>query len=320
MVRKFAVPLLCAAVAFPGLVRAGSDDALELLARASQAARRLNYIGTFETDAGEERHELSQIFHMFDQGHEREKLVKMLARSPHEIIRHDDEAICYAPGEREIRKGRARTRRSFPAVLPDSVEGLADAYVPRIEPVMERIAGFDCRVVNLRPRDNLRFARQYCIEPASGMLLRATVLNEGRVLEQSRFTQLALDVHIRPVDLQPSYATHGWNTLEISSGASLTGWSVSSVPPGFHKIREYRRDAGRTGPVLQLVYSDGVAAVSIFIERELSPPGLFPDRPPGSEGSVSMFERRVSDNKVTVVGEVPVETVSRMGLAVVPMQ
>ena len=46
-----------------------------------------------------------------------------------------------------------------------------------------------------------------------------------------------------------------------------TGWMVTRLPPGFVKIVEgFRRLRGKRDPVAQLVYSDGLVAVSVFIE------------------------------------------------------
>ncbi len=46
-----------------------------------------------------------------------------------------------------------------------------------------------------------------------------------------------------------------------------TGWTVGRLPPGFAKIIEgFRTLRGKREPVAHLVYSDGLVAVSVFIE------------------------------------------------------
>ncbi len=45
-----------------------------------------------------------------------------------------------------------------------------------------------------------------------------------------------------------------------------TGWTVTRVPPGFIKIVDGFRRLRGTREVAHLVYSDGLVAVSVFIE------------------------------------------------------
>jgi sigma-E factor negative regulatory protein RseB len=81
--------------------------------------------------------------------------------------------------------------------------------------------------------------------------------------------------------------------------------------PGFRKIVEVRRMMRDAQPVAQIVYSDGIAAVSIFIEpisgREERPrTGL------AGMGAVNVYTREVAEHLVTVVGEAPAASVQRI--------
>ncbi|MCC7059126.1 MAG: MucB/RseB C-terminal domain-containing protein, partial [Burkholderiaceae bacterium] len=67
--------------------------------------------------------------------------------------------------------------------------------------------------------------------------------------------------------------------------------------------------------VRQAVYSDGLAAVSIFIEplgprREAFQAGV------SSAGAISIYTREVANHRITVVGETPAISVERIGEAV----
>jgi sigma-E factor negative regulatory protein RseB len=93
--------------------------------------------------------------------------------------------------------------------------------------------------------------------------------------------------------------------------ASLAGWGLSSELPGFRKIAELKRRLGERGPVGQVVYSDGLAAVSVFIaplegRRDAAPAGL------ASVGAVHIYTREVANHMVTVVGETPAASVQRI--------
>jgi sigma-E factor negative regulatory protein RseB len=89
------------------------------------------------------------------------------------------------------------------------------------------------------------------------------------------------------------------------------GWSVSAQLPGFRKIVEIRRMLRDTQPVAQMVYSDGLAAVSVFIE----PMGSVANARIGiaSMGAVNVYTREVANHLVTVVGEAPAASVQRIG-------
>jgi sigma-E factor negative regulatory protein RseB len=72
---------------------------------------------------------------------------------------------------------------------------------------------------------------------------------------------------------------------------------------------------GESKPVGQLVYSDGLAAVSVFIEP------LAPRREPlrtglASLGAIHIYTREVANHMVTVVGEAPAASVQRFANAV----
>ena len=77
-----------------------------------------------------------------------------------------------------------------------------------------------------------------------------------------------------------------------------------------------RNLSGKSTPVSHIALSDGLAAVSVFIEpisKHGSPPGegLYQGR-----GAIYIYTRTVSDNSVTTVGEVPPATVIQIGNSV----
>jgi sigma-E factor negative regulatory protein RseB len=80
------------------------------------------------------------------------------------------------------------------------------------------------------------------------------------------------------------------------------------LPNGFKKIKEICRPlSNRNTPVTQLVFSDGLAAISIFIE-ELSGSQAI-NSGLSSQGSIQIYSRVSGDKLITVVGEVPPRTV-----------
>lgn len=94
----------------------------------------------------------------------------------------------------------------------------------------------------------------------------------------------------------------------IGDTAVNDGWRVDAIPPGFKKTMQIRRQMrGKHAPVVQLVYSDGLSAISIFIEPsdgEANDAGGLSGR-----GAVNLYHKVVDKNLYTVVGEVPPRTV-----------
>ena len=108
-----------------------------------------------------------------------------------------------------------------------------------------------------------------------------------------------------------------WQVRQLGQGdaeSKETGWTVTRVPPGFIKIVDgYRRLRGAR-QVAHLVYSDGLVAVSVFIE----PIGVAASHPIGisRQGGINVVIRQQDDNLVTVLGEVPVATVRQIAHSV----
>lgn len=72
---------------------------------------------------------------------------------------------------------------------------------------------------------------------------------------------------------------------------------------------------GKKGTASHLVYSDGLAAVSIFIE-----PGAKPDRKQTlrHQGAMHIYSHAVAGHTVTILGETPAETVLQFARSLEP--
>jgi len=148
------------------------------------------------------------------------------------------------------------------------------------------------------------------------MLVRAvTVDAAGNQIEQFTFTQLSLG-HVTPDMVKSRHAGSRFRVEDAEAApARLAGWGLTAELPGFHKVVELTRRLGESKPVGQVVYSDGLAAVSVFIEPM---PGR--SEPPrmglASLGAIHIYTRQVANHMVTVVGEAPAASVQRIGNAV----
>jgi sigma-E factor negative regulatory protein RseB len=294
-----------------------SLDAANWLTRMATAARELTYTGTFVHQFGP-RMETMRIAHLYDDKGEAEKL-ETLDGPPREIVRENETVHCYYPESRVVKLEQGRARRYFPALIGESAESLSAHYQVRTG-AAERVAGYECQVVWLQPKDQLRFGHRFCAEAKSGLLLKAAITNEqGEPVEQVAFTALRIGGPLTRESLRSAYVDeqHDWKTdaSNWERTAPEGAWYVKDAPAGFRKIMEMqRRMHGRAEPVRQIVFSDGLAAISVFIEPSSSIPA--PLRGPRQRGLVSVLTKQLAQHQITVLGEVPEISLEQVANAV----
>ena len=206
------------------------------------------------------------------------------------------------------------------ALLPEQLSALTEHYqIRKGDP--ERIAGFDSNALVLEPRDGMRYGHKFWAEKTSGLLLKARMVNERHnVVEQFSFTHLAIGGGISREMVKPSFSVSfpEWRVDRFAHNLTTnveSGWAVKNFPAGFRKIMEMRRNKlGNSIPVTHLVFSDGLAAVSVFIEpmanRTRINEGL------SHQGAINIYTRTINDQVVTVLGEAPASTVMQIANSV----
>lgn len=301
----------------PGL--AGADQgtapaAAEWLQKIAKAARQLNYVGTVVYQHGN-RVETSRLFHLNDQFHgEQERLVS-LEGPAREVVRNDEQVTCYYPELRVVRVETRGTRNAFPGLLPKQVAALSENYNFR-KGELARVAGIEARGYFFEPKDGLRYGHRFWADDSSGLLLKASMVNDkGEVIEQIMFTDLRVGGKVERASVRPSIGRlpPDWKVLRVSQTEGPiedTGWQVASLPPGFAKIVEvFRSITGKPAPVAHLVFSDGLVAVSVFVEPskgQVHAQGLV------QSGAINVFALQQGEHLITVLGETPAETVQRI--------
>lgn len=309
MSRALGALLLCAVAGWAH--SQSTPEALDRLRRIYQATETLSYRGTFVYQQGE-RTETSRITRLAGGAGGLEKL-EVLDGAPREILRTRDEVRCYLPDSKTVKVYGRSDPRAFPALVPGDVNALAEHYTINLEET-ERIAGYVCRAIRLVPRDDLRYGYRLWADTRTGMLLKAQTLSgAGELVEQFTFVQLEIG-RVPRDKLRPPRAAREWRVEQLAvapADLARSGWSVGLDLPGFRKIVEIRRLLRKAQPVEQLVYSDGLAAVSIFIEplagrTEAARLGL------SGMGAVNVVTREVANHLVTVVGEAPAASVQRI--------
>ncbi|CAN5440032.1 MucB/RseB C-terminal domain-containing protein [soil metagenome] len=299
---------------------AEKQDVQAWLRKIQVAAQKLNYSGTFVYQQGNQIR-TSRITHLADGKNEIEKL-EILDGKPREYIRNNEEITCYEPDTKTLLVEKRVVQDVFPAILGANTNELENYYNLK-KGETGRVAGFDCQVVVLEPKDKLRYGYKLWSEKSSGLLLRAQTLNEkNEAVEQIAFTQIEIG-NIDRNRVKSSFSnTNDWRVENaVMSQGNLSAWTVKMVPPGFKKIREMKRlvsDSPASGSpgnsqisqreVSQVVFSDGLAAISVFIE-----PGS-QSRTEGSlqQGAMNIIGKRHGDFWLTIVGEVPYAAIKQV--------
>jgi sigma-E factor negative regulatory protein RseB len=297
---------------------APTDDPIAWLTRAAQAARSTSYAGTFAHSNGD-RTSAVRITHV-SVGTEEHERIEPLDGPPHEIVRRNDEMFCYFPDAKTVRLDRRVTARFFPAILSVPPATLTASYDVKLGKT-ERVLGYDCQWIRLEPKDTMRYAQRLCSEVNTGLVLRAKTLNaQQQVIEQYTFTDLKLGSQAAKSNVKSIFEARvkRWITdaqPREEARSVETGWTVTNPPPGFQKVTELRRTLpGRSGPVSQIIYSDGLASLSVFVEPNGAPPRT--GEASSEDGTTTFFVRPMGENLVSVLGEVPLATAQQFGRSV----
>jgi sigma-E factor negative regulatory protein RseB len=280
------------------------------LERLHNASSNRAFIGTYVLSAGSEM-AASKIWHICD-GQQQMERIESLTGAPRTTLRRNDEVMTFAADTRTVLKEKRESLRLFPDLNSAPGQQIAAFYGVKVLG-QERVAGHDADVLVFQPKDKLRFAYKVWAERKTGLVVKLqTLATEGQVLEQVAFTELQLDAPVKMENLSRLMAnTKGYQVLEPDvkpTTAEAQGWRLKTPVAGFAPVGCHVRvdtSAGRAG-VMQWVFSDGMAAVSLFVET-LDPVRHSKEKS-AAAGATHTLAGRVGDHWVTAMGEVPVET------------
>jgi sigma-E factor negative regulatory protein RseB len=286
---------------------AAANDGQLWLGRMTDALAGKSYSGEFVCESAG-RSEKLRIVHRVRDGSVSERLVS-LSGGGRELVRENDEVVVYLPDQKlaiiERRSARSDLMGALPTFNADNSPWYEVSHAGREAGLLGPAA-----VVVVRPRDGYRFGYRVWIDEASHMPVRSELSDAaGRVIERLRFTQLAMNGEIPDEAFQPALdrTRLRWVRQAPQAGDEAPAWRAAQVPPGFRlSMSGLQAMAGASAPVRHLVYSDGLASVSVFIQPQA--PGKAPVVGSGRAGVASAYTTVVQGHQVTVVGEVPPDT------------
>jgi sigma-E factor negative regulatory protein RseB len=305
---------------------ASPEEAKKWLERMTQALATRNYIGLF-THSTPVQQESMRIVHRVEDGRSLERLVS-LDGSGREIIRTREEVHAYLPDRRVVLVEPRNDEGSLLTALP-APDARLDTFYDLEVRKGNKLLGRDVQVVDIRPRDRYRYGYRLWLDEKTAMPLRSVVANgAGQPVEQISFTSLEMERRIADKEVEPSVDATGFQWIRTgrklappppqAAVAGPGGWRPLRLPPGFRLVASrLQLLPGSPVPAQHLIFSDGMAAISVFIE----PGHASGPAPPESStmGSANAYSTSIQGHVVTAVGEVPADTVREVATSVVPI-
>lgn len=313
------LPMVFGAQAWQAKEDVGKLDARAWLQRIGKAASSANFQGTMVFNVGgtTSSSRLTR-YCVGSQSFERSDALDGPARS---IFRHNQLVHTLWPDKQVavIEQRDALTPfPALPAAAPEAFAGYDVSLAGR-----DRVAAHDAQVIVMSPRDPSRFAQKLWADVRTGLMLRADVMGpDGRVMESSSFTDLKLGVRAQPEQVTgPMHKLDGFKVVRAQIARTRLedeGWRLDVPVAGFRQISCVKRplDGGEPRPgapfMVQSIYSDGLVHVSVFIE----PFDATRHKPMMSSwGATHTLAQQRDDAWITVVGDVPAETIRRFASA-----
>jgi sigma-E factor negative regulatory protein RseB len=291
-------------------------DAEILLERIHKAATQQTYTGTLTHQRGNVLH-TSQIFHWNDNGQGEYEYIELLDGEPHQLHRHNDTIYHFLADKKKVISEKRNRKDGFPALLLGSPSQVLEHYqVRRLN--SERVAGFESEIIYLEPRDIYRWATHLSIEKNTHLLLKAQTFSEqGKLLEHIGFANITLNQvpeknRIQNMMRVPAGFKFDEQKIQLIQLEPL-GWILPPSIKGFQRIYEMQRISPEHH-LLQVVYTDGLAAISVFIDS-----GVDAIKHPEGEvsrGQMQIIVRHIGNTAVTVIGEVPLITAKSLASAI----
>ena len=292
--------------------------------RMAMAVEQLNYEGTMVHMHGDQA-DILQIVHRVEDGRVSERIAAVDGPG-REIIRHDDEVTCIFPDQQAV--------IVEPRDETNSKQSPLQGRLPRLDAFDERFyaldlsnepqsaAGRATRVLVVRPLDQYRYGYRLWLDEDTGMPLKSELRSgDGSVIEQIMFTDIKIRDSIPPEAVQSSLDTgafqwqHATNAPE--SAKLSMNWQATRLPDGFRPIAARAKLApGAAAPTEQLVFTDGLATVSVFID--MGPGEADEGEGLSTMGAANAFTAKFSGYMITAVGEVPVPTVELIAVNMRP--
>ena len=262
--------------------------------------------------------EVLKVVHLVADGVIREKVIIQEGNGL-EIIRNGNEVHCILPDEQSVLVEEWNDQSTLFSALPSTDIRFGSEYDVSIVRT-ERVAGRKAVLLAIRPHDEFRFGHRIWLDTATGFPLQTRLIGDGgESIEQVKFADISFDKEIDSSALAPSMSTENFrwfvNPKPRISHEVSTPWASEDLPPGFRVVSSHAETVSDGDePLVHVLYSDGLASVSVFIEPAKE---SMPARH-SRIGTSNSYSVEHDGHLVTAVGEVPPRTVERIASSMRP--
>ncbi len=308
--RNLILGLASLLLAGPALAERTPHDWLSAMGAAVQST---SYEGTV-VRIQDGKAEALKVVHTVTDGEVFEKVVAQEGDAL-EIIRNGSEVHRILPDRQSVVVEKWDDQSTVFSTLPTSDIRFGNEYDVAIDR-KDRIAGRDAVVLAIRPHDHFRYGHRLWLDVETSFPLQTQLVDAGSVIEQVKFADISINQQIDASTLAPTYSTDQFTWFTHSSAHQGTDvesvWISDALPAGFKAVSTHEETMpGSIERVTHILFSDGLANVSVFIEerRADSVPGL------ASMGSSNSYCVALGDLDITAIGEVPAITVKQIAMS-----
>ena len=327
-VAAMAVLGVAAVAPAPALAQSGGDDPYSWLMDMQQAFSELDYDGVFSFYGGDDLASL-RVVHVKLGGIQRERLVH-LNGAPREIVRNGDEVACILmPGDDLLALEGNIPSGPFARAFVRRYDQISDHYGLSFYGE-DRVAGRQAVRLAVAPHDENRFGYRLWLDKDTRLLLRSELIDQsGKRLEIFQFNQLRLGDEVDPKAVEPStrdgslvsHLTLAQDKAAVRSESAMR-WGAGWLPAGFSMAAaDVRRTPADLKPVDTMMYSDGLAAFSVFVEdMPSSGASNMVSRKGATVAVTQVLQMAQARHLITLVGELPTATAQRIAQSIRPAQ
>ena len=291
------------------------DSASDWVMRINDAAANMSFAGSFVYMHDNEV-EAMEVVRRVKNGVMQERLYA-LNGDAREVVRDKDRIWCFIPDKNMgVHDYRQTSESGFPRILPGDISTLEHNYQFSLGGT-KRIARRDALQVLVTPKDKLRYGYHLWADTQSGLLLQSDLVDDtGNVVEQYMFVDIDIgreisDQELASVTSKEKLTWYGTDRPNLTSTVDDARWQVEEPPSGYRLTKHIRRMTPMEMEEEEhLVFTDGLSSVSVFVKKarkgQSGMMGL------SRMGAVHAYRDTIGEHWVTVMGEVPAETVTAL--------
>lgn len=284
---------------------ATAAEAQQWLNKMLQAAAGQNYQGVVVL--GNEKHwDSYTVRHALLAGVEYE-WVEQLSGTPRLSVRHGEALFC---GHTETLNHHHHPLKN--PLRPQSTL-LADhlAYDFKLAGT-HRVAGRWAQKINIQPHDEWRYRVNLWLDLETALLLRTEIVDQQQVLVRAQFAQIDFSAELDESAFIPHLSGHDLILQSPTETiAEAVGWQPQWLPAGFQLKLAQQHEQG-----VRLLYFDGLASFSVFIESAAAPAAALKKRWGATGAVVQLVEQEEQTVQVTAVGELPLQTLKKVAQSI----